>query len=156
GLKARIEQTREVRTYAELWEASAVVFKAGLQKGTVPRWQFLSSILLTAFAFEAYLNHVEPKVVKGWKKLEKKRLSPKVKLDLICEVLEIELPKRPRQTIKKLIKFRNTLAHGRSGELEAPTQFVPVTDIDQHFKQNPLRTDWQMLIKDKKFAERAR
>jgi hypothetical protein len=65
-------------------------------------WQFLSSIALTAFAFEAYLNHVGPKIIKTWPSLE--RLSPRAKFDLLCELLELrfETGKRPRQTIEEL------------------------------------------------------
>ena len=61
---AAVEQTLEVRTYAELWDASDTTLRTGLGKRSdvnppmASRWQFLSSIVLTAFAFEAYLNYV--------------------------------------------------------------------------------------------------
>ena len=154
--KAIVTQERNVRTYAELWHASEKVLDAGMREPKGSSWQFLSSIVLTAFAFEAYLNHVGPTVLSSWQRLE--RLGPQAKLDLLCEVLKVQLggeDERPQKTITTLFKFRNTLAHGRTGTIAAPPKQVDVERVDDHFKQR-LLTDWERLIKNGDFAKRAR
>jgi hypothetical protein len=72
---ANVYRKRDVRTYATLWNASEKVLIVGLREPKGAAWQFLSSIVLTAFAFEAYLNHIGPRVLTSWEELE--RLSPK-------------------------------------------------------------------------------
>jgi hypothetical protein len=155
--KAVVTRERNVRTYAELWHASQSILDAGIRAPKGSSWQFLSSLVLTAFSFEAYLNHVGPAVLSSWERLE--RLSPEAKLDLLCEVLEVQLPggpaKRPQQTIIKLFKFRNTLAHGRTETIMAAPKRIDADKVDDHFKRR-LLADWEELIKNSSFAKRAR
>jgi hypothetical protein len=112
---------------------------------------------LTAFAFEAYLNHVGPQVLSCWRSLE--RLSPNSKLELLCETLKVSLPgtkgERPLQTINELFRFRNTLAHGRSETIVPAPKSVDIDELEAH-RDARLLSDWERLIEDCKFAERAR
>jgi len=112
--KALVTKECTIHMYAELWHASACVLRAGQREPVASSWQFLSSALLTAFAFEAYLNHIGPQIVACWESLE--RLPPLSKFALLCELMKVEFQKgqRPRQTIEELIDFRNTMAHGRT------------------------------------------
>jgi hypothetical protein len=120
-------------------------------------YQFLSSIILTAVSFEAYLNHVGASVSKSWKGLEP--LSPSAKLDLLCELLRVDLPSdkgsRPRQTITELFNFRNALAHGRSETIQPKAEIVAADALDLHFSR-PLRKQWERSIQNADFANRAR
>src|SRR5437660_3480266 len=99
---ATVTRRRSVRTYAELWRASKFVLDAGRREPIGSSWQFMSSAVLTAFVFEAYVNHVGETLLSSWSQLE--RLPPLAKLDLLCEVLKVSLPtdQRPRQTLTKL------------------------------------------------------
>ena len=56
--KAVVTQERQVHIYSELWHAAGCVLEAGICQPKGSSWQFLSSTIMTAFAFEAYLNHV--------------------------------------------------------------------------------------------------
>lgn len=119
--EAKVTKKRRIHTYAELWRGSKVLLllarEQAEQKGSY--WLWMGSLILTAFSFEAYLNHIGPKIFKSWKgALE--RVPPKGKLDVVCEKLEIDLPKgkRPRKTVSWLFEFRNKLAHGRTETLE--------------------------------------
>jgi hypothetical protein len=156
--KALVEQERDVYTYAELWHASECVLAAGMEQPRGSSWQFLSSIVLTAFAFEAYLNHVGPQVFSCWESLER-ALSPNSKLQLLCETLKVSLPgttgERPRQTIDLLFKFRNTLAHGRSETITPEPKSVDVDELEAH-RTERLLSHWERLIEDCEFAKRAR
>lgn len=142
--------------YSELWHASSCVLEAGRSEARGASWQFLSSAVLTAFAFEAYLNHVGPKIIETWAGLE--RLSPLAKFDLLCELLKVrfEKDKRPRQTIEELFDFRNTMAHARTMPLARPPVHRDVNDrLDDYLGERPL-AQWERLIQTDEFATRAR
>ncbi len=156
--KAVVTKERTVHTYAELWHASGCVLDAGLKEPRGSSWQFLSSVVLTAFAFEAYLNHVGPRTIACWSQLE--RLPPWAKFELLCETLGVRFPKgtdaRPLQTITKLLAFRNTMAHGRSTEIKPKPERRDVDDtLDKYLGERPL-ADWERLIQTNVFAKRAR
>jgi hypothetical protein len=161
--KMLVERQQNVHTYSELWHASGYVLDAGLRDHKGSSWPFLSSLILTAFAFEAYVNHVGEQLnlwnhkERKERKEGKKRLKSSAKLNLLCEVLKVSLPadKRPRQTIKKLFKFRNALAHGRTETITTPPKRIDADKVDDHFAK-PLLAEWQQLITDSSFAKPAR
>jgi hypothetical protein len=156
--KVVVKKERTVHTYAELWHASRCVLEAGIKQPRASSWQFLSSAVLTAFAFEAYLNHVGPRTIKCWSQLD--RLPPWSKFELLCEMLGVQFPggpgARPLQTVEKLLTFRNTIAHGRSLEINVTSEIHNVDDrLDAQLGIRPL-TDWEELIQTSNFAKRAR
>lgn len=156
--KVVVTKKRPVYTYSELWHASSCVLKSGIENPSGSSWQFLSSILLTAFSFEAYLNHVGPRAINCWEQLE--RLPPWSKFELLCETLNVNFStsrsERPLQTITNLLNFRNTVAHGSSLELEPKPEIRDVNDqLQQYIGETPL-TNWEKLIQTKEFAERVR
>ena len=156
--KILVQCQRTVHMYAELWHASGCVLDAGLAHPQGSSWQFLSSAVLAAFTFEAYLNHVGPTVIASWTELE--RLSPWAKFHLLCEVLKVQFPKgsgeRPLQTIFKLLDFRNKMAHGRSQDLVSK----PRVEYADKYSESKLGfkplTDWEKLIENEHFATLAR
>jgi hypothetical protein len=156
--KALVSKQRTIHTYSELWHASQCVLEAGIQEPRGSSWQFLSSTVLTAFAFEAYLNHVGPTVFSCWEQLE--RLPPWSKFELLCESLSVSFPdgpgKRPLQSVIKLLEFRNTMAHGRSRQIKAKPELRDVNDkLDQYLGQRPL-AEWERLIQTADFAKQVR
>lgn len=155
--KTLVTQEREVHTYAELWHASECVLAAGVAQPGGSSYQFLSSIVLTAFAFEAYLNHVGPQVLSCWASLQ--RLSWDAKLQLLCEIMNVSLPgtagEAPRQTIFELFKFRNTLAHGRTETIAPEPRSINIDDLDGYRKER-LLSNWERLIENCVFAKSAR
>jgi hypothetical protein len=155
--KVVVTKRRTVHTYAELWHASDCLLKAGIENERGSSWQFLSSLMLTAFTFEAYLNHVGAATFKCWPDID--QLPPRSKLQLLCEELGVEFPEgygtRPLQTISKLLNFRNTLAHGRSVEIEAKPLLRTTENYHTAYREE-LLTDWEDLIQTDEFAVRAR
>ena len=154
--KVKVTRKREILTYSELWHASQCVLSAGQQNPKGCSWQFLSSVMLTAFALEAYLNHVGPRVLQCWDGLEK--LSPLGKLDLLCEILGVVFPKdkRPRNTLNELIKFRNSLAHGQTETISPKATLHDANDDVQTFFESRLLTKWEDKIQNPIFALRVR
>lgn len=156
--KAIVNKERSVHTYSELWHASNCVLNAGIEQPKGSSWQFLSSTLLTAFSFEAYLNHVGARTVNCWAELE--RLPPLSKYELLCETLGVTFPEgtgaRPHQTLIKMLDFRNTIAHGKSIELKNKPEIRDVNDkLDEYLGERPL-TNWENLIQTNDFAKRVR
>jgi hypothetical protein len=78
----------------------------------------VSAVLFSAFAVEAYLNHIGEEQLSFWGIVERK-LSWSDKLSLIASHLgvEIKTDERPFQTVKKVFGFRDKLAHGKTHEL---------------------------------------
>jgi hypothetical protein len=144
--------------YAHLWHASQCVLDAGEREQRGSSWQFLSSLVLTAFAFEAFLNHVDAHVIACWDEIE--RLPPLAKLNLLCEILNVDFPngtaERPLQTIVELIELRNTIAHGKTEAVEQPPTRRDINDkLDRQLGDRPLQ-NWERRIKTGAFAKRAR
>lgn len=155
---AYVEHEREVNTYAELWHASGVVLRKGQAEHKGSAWQNLSSVILSAFAFEAYMNHVGDSHFENWDDLE--RLGPTEKLRHLCLTFNVDLGvkgERPLQTIHELIRLRNILAHGRSQTLRPAPALVPYDspDFEQYLQTEPT-TYWEQRIREPTFALRVR
>jgi hypothetical protein len=141
--KARVSKKRDVHTYAELWHGSRILLERGQAELKGSKWLWMGSLILTTFSFEAYLNHVGPKLFACWDIFEKV-ISPEGKLSIVCEKLGMDLPKdkRPRQTVRKLIEFRNNLAHGKTVTIEDESN----PDVNEYFEEflgkHPLAT-WE-------------
>ena len=152
--KIKISKQRDVRTYAEMWHTSRVLLQKGLDEPKGCNHQFMASLVFTAFTFEAYLNQIGKKIFSCWKSIEK--LSPKDKLNVIAEKIELEVDygKRPWQTIKDLFRFRNDIAHGKSEKI---TEKIAIANNDfADSKINEFsRTKWEKYC-TKENAIRAR
>jgi len=136
--KARVSKTRTVHTYAELWHGSRVLLERAEAEAKGSFWVRMSSLLLTAFTLEAYLNHIGPKLFTSWTTLEV--LPPLGKLDVVCEKLNLSFPakQRPRQTIDELFRFRNLLTHGKTVILTEPDQLKDIDAyLDEFLGQKP-------------------
>lgn len=154
--KVILTRERTVNTYALLWHASNCVLQAGEKDPQGSSWQFVSSIVLRAFAFEAYLNHVGVCVLGAswdfyWRHPEKfKRLR---------EALNVTFPpedKPPLSTLRELVALRNTLAHGKTYKLgPIETTHELTVDLDE-FVSEGLLTEWEARTQVPDFARQAR
>lgn len=74
----------------------------------------LTANVFSAFTIEAYLNFLGGELFDSWKSLER-QLTPRAKLDLICETLDFapNFGKRPWQSFTPLMSFRNRIAHAK-------------------------------------------
>lgn len=130
---------REVRTFVDLAHGADVLIRTAqnVQKGSY--YTIMGALLLTAFEFEAYLNHLGAKRFRFWDEVESIRVMDKYAL--LCKELELEpdFSRRPYQTLRALFKFRNSIAHGKSQVLE---EFKPVNADDDPYEHAP-RTHWE-------------
>jgi len=142
--KIEVEKERQVHTYAELWYTSKVLLQKGIGEPDGSFHQFMASLVLTAFSFEAFLNHIGKKLFKShaWAAIE--RLSPKEKLHVIAELLNVQIDygARPWQIIKTLFDFRNSIAHGKTVTLKESELVAMNDDFDRRFR-SILLTEWE-------------
>lgn len=73
----------------------------------------MSCLIFCAFSLEANANYIGYKLLSDWEDHERKSLEDK--LEIIYQNLGLDFDKgrRPLQTVKLLVKFRNSLAHGK-------------------------------------------
>jgi hypothetical protein len=76
-----------------------------------------AAAVFSAFAFEAYLNHVGAEELAFWEEID--RIPHKNKLTVLSKHLSLAVNKsaRPFQTIGELFQLRDALAHGRTEKL---------------------------------------
>jgi hypothetical protein len=124
----RADGTRNLKMYAELWHAANSLQKVARLEVRGSHYTELSSLVMRAFALEAFLNHMGEGVLQLWKR--KDRRSVREKLENVTSHLGLSMDPlvRPYSTVTGLIKFRNTLAHGRTTELHGSVEYDP-TDV---------------------------
>lgn len=110
--------TREVRTFVDLNHGADVLIRKTEEEPEGSYYSTMGALLLIAFTFEAYLNHLGQKQIKFWDEIESIRVLEKYKV--LCKELGLgtDYSKRPYQTLKAIFKFRNAIAHGKSEILE--------------------------------------
>ncbi len=116
--KVQITSERVVHTYAEMWSTSFhLVEMAKRVKDGGSHDLLMGSLVFTAFALEAYFNHIGPMIFHCWNDLES--LGPKEKLNVIAEKIGIKVDygQRPWQSLHDLFGFRNDIAHGKTHKL---------------------------------------
>jgi hypothetical protein len=74
----------------------------------------MSALLLEAFTFEAYLNHLGEARLRLWKLPERMNWRRKFRLLRRKIGLKTDGSRRPYLTVRELFAFRDALAHGRS------------------------------------------
>ena len=116
---------RNIYTYNYLYSAAewALEQAENTQEGNF--YNYMISIILSAFCIEAYLNHVGGLVLSYWDDEIKKGLSIQNKLKIVCSHINFvpDFSQRPFQSFTQIMKFRNLLAH-------AETETI-------HFKEKP-------------------
>ena len=130
---------RDVRTFAELSHAADVLMRTAQEYRRGNLYTALSSLLLRAFTFEAYLNHLGERHFKLWD--ARKQLRWFEKFTKVCGRLNFapDTSSRPYSTLRPLFRFRNLMAHGKSETINEETE-VNSKDADKYYW--PL-TDWE-------------
>ena len=126
------EGTREVRTFVDLAHGADVLITKTEQEPRGSYYTTMSALLLTAFTFEAYLNHLGEKTIKFWEEIEPIKVMDKY--SVLCKSLDLnpDFSKRPYQTLRALFKFRNAIAHGRSQILQETKEVSSQDDPHDH------------------------
>jgi len=140
-------------THAHLFGAAKrMLDSAKDEKNVRLKFYTMSSMLFSAITMEAYLNFLGNILLRCWKEIEYK-LSPKAKLTLIEEILEVNLDfgNRPFQSFNELFKYRNWMVHGRTEEINEPVVVTNRGRLDFDFKADWEK--WTTYEKAKKFYD---
>ncbi len=108
----------ESRSYAYLYEAArdALTRVDPNVPGSFYCW--LTTMLMSAFSVEAYLNHIGAELFRLWDDETKKGTSTASKFRLICSVIRITRPEAADLLAKlnALMTFRNRVVHAGTEE----------------------------------------
>ena len=148
------QMKRSVNTYARLIDGSFILLDMAANE-TGLDYLIMASLLFSAFAYEAILNHIGSKTCSCWNLIEKKmRHKDKLKSLAIKLDLNINPGTRPYQTAGKLMSFRDTMAHGKSMEININDSVpIPKDPLDDWRSSQP-KTDWEKCCTFE-FAKRA-
>lgn len=131
--------TREVRTFVDLNHGADVLIRKTEEEPKGGYYTTMGALLLTAFTFEAYLNHLGEKLIKFWDEIETIKILEKY--SVLCKELDLvpDYSRRPYQTLTSLLKFRNAIAHGKSQILEETKE---VSSKDERYEHTP-KAHWE-------------
>jgi len=137
---ASISIKREVRPHGYFLFTADCLLESGLEQKPVPH--FMASSVFSAFALEAYLNWLGGRLFPHWAYLE--RLKPTEKLALISDQLKLDIDssRRPWQTVWRLFRFRNQMAHGKPEQLTGEVIVNPTGGPDKA-SLKALLTEWE-------------
>jgi hypothetical protein len=138
-----VTKERQLITYSDFWNSSRVLLENGQRNKLGSYYQFLASLVFSAFTFEAFLNHIGEYLFTSWPELERK-LSHRAKLALISEKLDLNIDygKLPWQIIPKLFGFRDKVAHGKN-EMLRLEKIVPHDDRYEELMHEFMFAEWQ-------------
>ena len=110
-LKVSVERSIYIHSYLHSAAKWALEQAEKSEEGRL--YNCMSSIILSAFCIEAYLNHIGNELQPYWDDEVKKGLSIKNKLKIICHHINLvpDFTRRPFQSFNQIVKFRNIMAH---------------------------------------------
>ncbi len=137
---------RDVNTFAYLCGANKTIFEGIDEKRAGWIDYCLVSLVLSAFTFEAFLNHLGSRIVPDWQSVDRKPMKEKLKL--IAKHLGVQVKHRtdPWRTVTQLQKFRDQIAHGRSESLNDEVIRAGETKI---YEDKP-ETEWEKFCTEEK------
>jgi hypothetical protein len=120
-MKLSVSSERSVYTYGYLHSAATWAIEQAEMTEEGSLYNCMSSIILSAFCIEAYLNHIGSEFLPYWDDEVKKGLSIKNKLKIICHHIGYipDFSHRPFQSFNQIIKYRNIMAHAITENLSA-------------------------------------
>lgn len=132
----KYDHTRFYNPYFEMRQANAVLLENARKNSDGCYYEFLTTILISAFSYEGFLNLLGSKLYEDWTST-KEKLCPDEKIEKITKTLDSHLDKgkSPYQTIHQMIKFRNDVVHSKpkySEKLRSP-------------KGDTIKEDWEKM-----------
>ena len=125
--KLSVSSKRSVNTHAYLYSAADWALEQAEKTEEGRPYNCTSSIILSAFCIEAYLNYIGSELLPYWDDEVKKGLSIQNKLKIVCHHVNLfpDYSRRPFQSFKQIVKFRNLLAHAVTEKIsEKGTQII--------------------------------
>jgi len=114
----KVNRERFYNPFSVLSHSNRVILE-NAKKQQSKCYEYIASIILSAFSFEGFLNLIGNRLFLCWKEIER-TWSYSKKLECILKNIgfKANYGVRPYQTIGKLFKFRNELAHPKPQNLK--------------------------------------
>ncbi len=135
-----ISGTGTVTTYNWMFKTAKLALEEGNATEEGQFFNSMHTIVYSAFAMEAFFNHLGEHFYEDWKKRER-RLPKKNKFTTFLEKcgIEYDLNQEPFRSVIDAFAFRDQLAHGKTEEI----QFSKVVELsEQEEKQFMIGNDW--------------
>lgn len=144
-IRAEVKYERDFRAFAELARAHRVILENAVLQHEGWFYECLTANILAAFKMEAYFNHVGklfwPEEWDG----KERRWSKWSKFEKICDKINLDRSdiQEEYDTLKKVFKFRDDVAHARSCKMQSGPEVIE-GDRESLRRSKPL-TDWEKL-----------
>jgi hypothetical protein len=134
----KIEKKRSYKPHVDALEGARTLLEFSKEIRDGRRFEWAGALLLTAFAYEGYLNYLGRKLFSSWESIERS-LSWRSKTKLISERIGfvLEEDQKPFRTIKDLFRYRDHMAHLKPDELHEEFE---ADKIDMRFYER-IRTE---------------
>jgi hypothetical protein len=108
-----VNSERSIFTYGYLHGAATWAYEQAEVTEEGRFYNCMSSIILSAFCIEAYLNHIGSILLPYWDD------DVKNKLKIICHQINLvpDFSRRPFQSFNQVVKFRNIMAHATTEKI---------------------------------------
>ena len=116
-MTAEYEYSRNVNTFALIKAAADTLTHLSNENESDSFHIDMSLIVMCAFTFEAYVNHVVWKMHDEFSKIERKPMRTKLQLLEVSLGTIFERSSRPFSTVTEAFEFRDLMAHGKSSKL---------------------------------------
>ncbi|WP_444941019.1 hypothetical protein ACJJI3_22795 [Microbulbifer sp. ZKSA004] len=146
-----VEGQRRINTYAYMAMSAEHSLECASKNEEGCFYQFMSSLIFSAFTLEAYMNHIGNERIEYWEEIESIRYLDKLKVLYLNLGLEFDKSKRPLQTIIQLVKFRNLMAHGKSENISG-SKVISTPTLDPGTEV--VEAEWEKFCNSKE-AKRA-
>jgi hypothetical protein len=137
--KYRVQAERTTLTYVYCW----ITAKRALKKATAQEagsfYERMTAAVFSAFTVEGFLNHLgQQRLRTDWDILER-RLGPREKLLLLQRLIPLAVDdgKRPFQTLRDMLKVRDSLAHGKTQTVTTDTVVDDPEDESANYPEAP-------------------
>ena len=129
-----------VYTYGWMYKNAKISLKNAQENKEGKFFNVMNCIVYSAFAVEAYFNHLGSKKYDDWDAKERK-LSKKKKLNYLAKELGIDIDsdKRPFRSILEAFRYRDSLAHGRTENI---TKSMLVEFVDEDDLAFMIKSGW--------------
>ncbi|KAA3617867.1 MAG: hypothetical protein D8M58_00025 [Calditrichaeota bacterium] len=156
-MSEKVEAVKIVYPHFDLNIASRTALRdAKNTNNKYERFHYLmTSMLFCSFTIEAYVNHVGNTKIKYWSSI-KKNIGSEEKIEILASIYnyKLEKGKRPFQTLKSIIQFRNLMVHAQSEMVTEHTDMHnPITPLAKWEKKvtqknaEDFSTDTELMLR---------
>jgi hypothetical protein len=147
-MPVKVKKKRDYRPHSEAMHGAKVLLRLSGEHEKGYYFEWMGSLILSAFAFEGYLNFLGRKLFPSWEGFER-QMSWQSKTKLLADQVALKLDEgaEPFQTVKQLFKFRDQIAHPKPKELEEEYE-TTAEELEKNFYENTKSEEEKFCTKE--------